>query len=136
MTTAKRATAKKTTARKQPADRLPPKRVRDDQPIGGRDTNEGYRVHLEVTIDGDTYRSTDPLTEIVTAGMIRKNRTDDMGFFFALMERAFADQTEVIEAFDEMPGHELGPFAETVMAEVQHLVEGEQEVDLGESERS
>lgn len=126
MTTPARKT---TTARKQPQDRRP-KRVDDDQPIGDPGTPE--RAHLEVTIDGETYRSTLPVTEAVSFGLTRLYGDNDLMFCVKLVEALFEDQPRVLDAIDEMRGDDM----RAIVRDVFLAIEEEQDASLGESSRS
>lgn len=127
MAAPRQTTAKKTTP-KAPQDRQP-KRTRDDAPIGEDVTTS---AHLEVTIDGETYRSTRPITDVMTVGLVRRLRHDETELTFTVLERLFEDQPEALEAVDGLSITEWAGLADKMMS----LVDDDQGASLGESSRS
>lgn len=127
--TAKRAPAKR--APKKPQDHKPP-RVRGEQTVGRPEDDEDYRAHLEVTIDGKTYRSSMPVTDAISFDLLDEYGDNDTMFGIKLIKALFDDQPAAMAAIRGVSGRDL---VELMRAAMQ-MMQDEQEVTAGESERS
>lgn len=111
--------------RKQPADRMPKQTARDD-------SERTRQAHITVTIDGATYTSTLPLTKYVTFGVMRKYGHDEGMMAVKIIEAAFLDQPDALDALDAL---DQDAFAE-IGADLFRTYEQEQGVSVGEASRS
>lgn len=50
--------------------------------------------------DGTVYRSTRPLLVVVTPGLLRRYRSNEMEFAFQVVEQLFSDQPDAMAAID------------------------------------
>lgn len=107
--------------RRQPADRMPKKTA-----------EEPRRAHITVTIDGHTYTSKEPLTKYVTFGVMRKYGHDEGMMAVKIIEAAFLDQPDALDALDAL---DQDAFAE-IGADLFATYEREQGLTVGEASRS
>lgn len=112
------------TQRKQPQDRRP-KSTTDT-------AGEQGSAHLTVTIDGITYTSTRPVAKLVTFGIMRRYADNEGLMAIRLIEKAFEDQPDVLDALDEFDQEQIGELG----AEMFGLLEEDQGASAGESSRS
>lgn len=107
-------------ARKQPQDRKPkdePREIPDDR--------------FEWTDpDGTTWTSDKPIRDVVTPGLIRRNRSNDMTFIMEAMEGLFAGQPEFLDVIDA-DWDTMNACGEAFLTQVQNMG-----ASMGESGRS
>ena len=116
------------TAPKQPQDRKP-KAVKDDTPIGD---GGGNRAHMTLTVDDVTYTSTEPISDAVTMGMMRRWKDDQMRLTIEVVEKLFNDQPKALDALDTLTLHQFEAMGQQIFG----APEDEGNASMGESGRS
>ena len=103
---------KTTTARRQPQDR---------QPKHDGSRREIPDAHFEWTDpSGKEWVSDKPIRDVVTPGLVRRNRANDMTFIMESMERLFADQPEFLDVIDA-DWYTMNACGEAFMDQVQDM---------------
>ena len=94
METKTTTTAAKAAGRKVPQDRR--------QKQGEAATPEVPDTHFSWTDpDGKVWASTMPVKDVITPGLVRRNRNNDMSFTMEVLEGLFEDQPEFFDTVDD-----------------------------------